>query len=219
MEEIRGILTFDCSEQFQMDENKEKILRTISGLMGVALDNAALHEKTKRLSLSDPLTGIANRRLLDMMLDRCLARTKRFGEPLSIAMADIDYFKRFNDTYGHVEGDRLLCQVASLLAREIRSTDLVARYGGEEFLILLPDADLEHGCEVAERIRRTITNATKVTISLGVASYQTGIKDKDDLINRADQALYVAKNAGRNQVRSMDQDHGNRRALQAQRAD
>jgi diguanylate cyclase (GGDEF)-like protein/PAS domain S-box-containing protein len=208
MEEVKGVLTFTCKDQFQIDESKEQILRTISSLIGVALDNAALHEKTKLLSLSDPLTGIANRRLLDMMLDRSLARCMRYGEPLSVVMADIDHFKNYNDTYGHVEGDRLLCQIADIFAREIRQTDLVARYGGEEFLIILTDANLDNSYAKAEKIREIIAATTKVTISLGVATYQDGIKDKEDLINRADQALYEAKEEGRNQVRLMDPKSG-----------
>jgi diguanylate cyclase (GGDEF)-like protein/PAS domain S-box-containing protein len=218
MEEIKGVLAFTCSDQFQMDGNKEKILRTISGLIGVALDNAALHEKTKLLSLSDPLTGIANRRLLDMMLDRSLARCKRYGEPLSVVMADIDHFKNFNDTYGHVEGDRLLCQIAGLFAREIRQTDLVARYGGEEFIIMLPNANLENGYAKAEKIRKMIAEATKVTISLGDAAYQDGIKNREDLINRADKALYEAKAGGRDQVRVMERENGSQVTSELQRA-
>jgi two-component system cell cycle response regulator len=218
MEEIKGVLAFTCSDQFQMDGNKEKILHTISGLIGVALDNAALHEKTKLLSLSDPLTGIANRRLLDMMLDRSLARCKRYGEPLSVVMADIDHFKNFNDTYGHVEGDRLLCQIAGLFAREIRQTDLVARYGGEEFIIMLPNANLENGYAKAEKIRKMIAEATKVTISLGVAAYQDGIKNREDLINRADKALYEAKAGGRDQVRVMERENGSQVTSELQRA-
>jgi diguanylate cyclase (GGDEF)-like protein len=201
-----------------MDGNKEKILHTISGLIRVALDNAALHEKTKLLSLSDPLTGIANRRLLDMMLDRSLARCKRYGEPLSVVMADIDHFKNFNDTYGHVEGDRLLCQIAGLFAREIRQTDLVARYGGEEFIIMLPNANLENGYAKAEKIRKMIAEATKVTISLGDAAYQDGIKNREDLINRADKALYEAKAGGRDQVRVMERENGSQVTSELQRA-
>ncbi len=208
MEEVKGVLAFTCSEQFKMDENKEKILRTISGLIGVALDNAALHEKTKVLSLSDPLTGIANRRLMDMMLDKSLARSRRYGEPLSVVMADIDFFKNFNDTKGHVEGDRLLRKIAGLISGEIRQTDMVARYGGEEFLIMLPDANCENACLTAERIRRKIAEQSSVTISLGVASYHQGMESKEELINRSDQAMYRAKQNGRNQVQVMDQNHG-----------
>jgi diguanylate cyclase (GGDEF)-like protein/PAS domain S-box-containing protein len=208
MEEAKGVLAFTCSEQFQMDENKEKILRTISGLMRVALDNAALHEKTKALSLSDPLTGIANRRLMDIMLDKSLARSRRYGGPLSVVMADLDFFKKFNDTKGHVEGDRLLRKIAGLISGEIRQTDMVARYGGEEFLIMLPDANCENACLTAERIRRRIAEQSSITISLGVASYHKGMKNKEDLINQSDQAMYRAKQNGRNQVQVMDQNHG-----------
>jgi diguanylate cyclase (GGDEF)-like protein/PAS domain S-box-containing protein len=202
-DEVKGVLSFICKDHFTMDENMEKILRTIGGQIGIALVNVALHEKTKALSLSDPLTGIANRRLLDIMLDTCLARTNRYGDPLALAMADIDHFKAFNDTYGHVEGDKLLSQIAGLISGEIRQTDLVARYGGEEFLIMLPDSNLENAWLTGERIRRKIAEHTGVTISIGVAAYHQGM-NKEDLIDRADQAMYQAKQNGRNQVQVME---------------
>ncbi len=205
--EVKGVLSFICEPHFALDENMEKILHTIGGQVGIALENAALHEKTKALSLSDPLTGIANRRFLDLMLDTCLARTERYGDPLALAMVDIDHFKTFNDTYGHVEGDKLLRQIAHLISGEIRQTDLVGRYGGEEFLIMLPDTSLQHASLTGERIRRKIAEYTEVTISLGVASYRKGIT-KEDLINQADRAMYRAKQNGRNQVQVMEQEHG-----------
>lgn len=204
MEKVKGVLSFICSAPFKLGENREKILHTIGSQIGIALDNAALLEKTKALSLSDPLTGIANRRHLDMMLDNNLARSRRHGEPLSVVMADIDLFKNFNDTRGHVEGDKLLRRVSHLISGEIRQTDMVARYGGEEFLIMLPEADCENACLTAERIRKKIAAKTSVTISLGVATSYQGIS-KEDLINLADQAMYRAKQNGRNQVQAMSQ--------------
>ena len=141
-----------------------------------------------------------NRRFLYIMLDKSLARANRYREPLAVVMADLDHFKKFNDAHGHVEGDKLLTQVAGLIAQGIRQTDMVARYGGEEFLIMLPDADRENACLIAERIRREIEAQTCVTISLGVATYHRAKDSKEDLINKADQALYQAKQGGRNQV-------------------
>jgi len=207
MNRVTGVLSLLCAPNFVVDENKEKILRTIGGQIGIALDNAALHAKTRELSLSDPLTGIPNRRFLDIMLDKSLARANRYCEPLAVVMADIDHFKKFNDTHGHVEGDKLLTQVAGFIANGIRQTDMVARYGGEEFLIMLPDADREDARLIAERIRRGIEAQTSVTISLGVGTYQPEKDSKEDLIHKADQALYQAKQGGRNQVKIMNQDH------------
>ncbi len=183
MEKVKGVLSIICAPPFEVKENMEKILHTIGSQIGIALDNAALLEKTKALSLADPLTGIANRRHLDMMLENSLARSRRQSKPLSVVMADIDLFKNFNDTKGHLEGDKLLCRVAALIFAEIRETDMVARYGGEEFLIMLPETDRENACLTAERIRRKIAEKTRVTISLGVASYHKGM-NKEDLINR-----------------------------------
>jgi diguanylate cyclase (GGDEF)-like protein len=134
------------------------------------------------------------------MLDKSLARANRYCEPLAVVMADLDHFKEVNDTHGHVEGDKLLTQVAGIIAQGIRQTDMVARYGGEEFLIMLPDADRENACLIAERIRREIEAHTRVTISLGVATYHPEKDSKEDLIGKADQALYQAKQGGRNQV-------------------
>jgi diguanylate cyclase (GGDEF)-like protein/PAS domain S-box-containing protein len=207
MDRVTGVLSLLCAPNFVVDENKEKILRTIGGQIGIALDNAALHAKTRELSLSDPLTGIPNRRFLDIMLDQSLARANRYREPLAVVMADIDHFKKFNDTHGHLEGDKLLTQVAGIIAKGIRQTDMVARYGGEEFLIMLPDADRENAWLIAERIRRAIETQTSVTISLGVAAYHPETDSKEDLIHKADQALYQAKQSGRNQVRIMNHDH------------
>jgi diguanylate cyclase (GGDEF)-like protein/PAS domain S-box-containing protein len=207
MNRVTGVLSLLCAPNFVVDENKKKILQTIGGQIGIALDNAALHAKTRELSLSDPLTGIPNRRFLDIMLGKGLARANRYREPLAVVMADIDHFKKFNDTHGHIEGDKLLTQVAAFIANGIRQTDMVARYGGEEFLIMLPDAKREDACLIAERIRREIEARTCVTISLGVATYHPEKDSKEDLIQKADQALYRAKQSGRNQVKVMDHDH------------
>lgn len=208
MDRVTGVLSFICPAYFDMEDNHEKILLTISRQIGIVLDNAQLHEKTKVLSLSDPLTGIANRRYLDLMLDKSIARAERFGEPLSVVMADIDYFKTFNDTYGHVAGDKLLSQIADIISRDIRQTDLVCRYGGEEFFIMLPDADLSHASHTAERIRKHVEKQSKVTLSFGVACYRRGQENKEELINRADKAMYQAKQNGRNQVKASGWEDG-----------
>jgi len=166
----------------------------------------------KRLSGIDALTGVANRRFFDEMLDKEWARAARSRQPLAIIMVDIDRFKIHNDTYGHQAGDECLRQVASVLKHSVRRpADLVARYGGEEFSVILPGADVNGATAVAERMRaevqaiklahaKTVTGHD-VTVSLGVAVV---VPDQHhsalELVAAADEALYRAKAVGRNQV-------------------
>ncbi|WP_167568995.1 GGDEF domain-containing protein [Brevibacillus migulae] len=173
------------------------------------------NQMLQRLSTLDSLTEVANRRYFDEYFEREWKRAVRNGSPLSLIMLDIDYFKSYNDTYGHQEGDACLIQVAGILRRTVcRATDLVARYGGEEFAIVLPDTDLAGACFVSEQIRANVerfkmgalqSQANKyVTVSIGVASFRPQAdSEQSALIRAADRALYQAKAAGRNQVRSI----------------
>ena len=166
----------------------------------------------ERLSLTDGLTGVANRRHFDQTLGEELGRAARIGAPLALLLVDIDFFKRFNDSYGHQEGDRCLQRVARALARcASRSGDLAARYGGEEFAIILPNTDLAGACSVAERLRDEVAAlaiphaasmvAATVTLSVGVAtSFPSMDPDALSLIALADRALYSAKAQGRNRL-------------------
>lgn len=158
-----------------------------------------LYEETRTLALHDALTGLANRRLMETDLERDLARSKRSDEPLSALMIDIDHFKRYNDSHGHVAGDRLLQAVARTISEEIRATDLGARYGGEEFTVILPNTTIKNALGVAERIRSAVEMSTGVSVSIGAASLQPGM-DALKLIEKADEALYRAKQNGRNRV-------------------
>jgi diguanylate cyclase (GGDEF)-like protein/PAS domain S-box-containing protein len=162
----------------------------------------------QELAVRDSLTGLYNRRYLDETLEREVSRARREGNPLSLVMLDIDYFKRVNDTYGHQVGDEALRMLATTLLADIRAEDVACRYGGEEFLILLPNMPLETAILRAEGWRKSIEELSVVlgnfhitfTISLGVAAYPEHGKTPDDLTRCADQALYRAKNGGRNQV-------------------
>ena len=162
-------------------------------------------------ALTDPLTGVANRRRFDAVLKRAAARADP-GKPLSLIMIDIDHFKRFNDTHGHIAGDLVLRLVAKLLVAGVRGADVVARYGGEEFAIIMPETTQDNACTVADQIRRKLSGATltntrtganlgTATASFGVAQYQPG-EPVTDLTARADAALYRAKASGRNQVQA-----------------
>lgn len=162
----------------------------------------------QELAVRDSLTGLYNRRYLDETLEREVSRARREGNPLSLVMLDIDYFKRVNDTYGHQVGDEALRMLATTLLADIRAEDVACRYGGEEFLILLPNMPLETAMQRAEAWRKAVEELSVVlgnfhitfTVSLGVAAYPEHGKTPDDLTRCADQALYRAKNQGRNQI-------------------
>jgi diguanylate cyclase (GGDEF)-like protein len=153
----------------------------------------ALYREVGRLARTDALTGVANRRAWDDELPRELARAARSGEPLCVALLDLDHFKAYNDRHGHQAGDRLLKAAATAWQGRLRKTDLLARYGGEEFAVLLPDCGLANGMEIAERLR---TAQPEGTCSLGVAAWD-GQEEATALVARADRALYAAKKAGR----------------------
>ncbi|WP_344317285.1 diguanylate cyclase, partial [Actinoplanes couchii] len=204
----------------------------LAGQLTVSLDNAQLyanleHQVAKRteelaeanrrlefLTVTDPLTGLPNRRRLDETLDHEWARASRSGEPIGLAMIDIDSFKAYNDHYGHQGGDTCLTSVARILYENVRSTDLVARYGGEEFCIVMPGTDIVNARGVAERVCRAVADAAEphagsalgtVTISAGVASavpVPGALPER--LLKLADDALYEAKQSGRNRVAVSD---------------
>lgn len=156
-------------------------------------------------ALIDPLTGVLNRRSLDGRLSEEVRRAGRYGSPLSILMLDIDHFKRINDGHGHPAGDRVLVEMATLVARELRESDVLTRYGGEEFLVLTPNTPPEGAIQIAERIRQRVAAydfglGSTLTLSIGVASLGDGIDSAEQLIGSADARLYQAKHAGRDRV-------------------
>jgi diguanylate cyclase len=148
---------------------------------------------------TDPLTGVSNRRGLDETLSGQFALMTRYHTAFSIAMFDIDHFKQVNDEEGHLQGDRILQNLARLMDESVRETDIVARYGGEEFVIVMPQTDLDGACVFAERLRRKIAAEMALTVSGGVAEAVDG-DTQDSLLARSDCALYQAKTAGRNCV-------------------
>lgn len=167
-------------------------------------------EKSVELAVVDPLTGLNNRHFLDSYMDRLLVRATRRDVPISAYLADIDHFKSVNDAYGHDAGDNVLKEFAHRLKKEVRSADLVCRLGGEEFLVLMPDTDHETCMQIAERFRKAVEsrpfvlntqNEQKcITVSLGVTQFDFSTDNASSFIKRADDALYEAKNSGRNQA-------------------
>ncbi|MBI5694301.1 MAG: diguanylate cyclase [Nitrospirae bacterium] len=197
---VIGVLSLYMRPGTEIDEDKKRLLHIIGGQIGSAISNAKLYEETKALSLKDALTGLANRRMMDILLDKSFGRARRFGTPFSVIMMDIDFFKKYNDTYGHPAGDALLASIAGILLGEVREIDLVVRYGGEEFFVLLPDITVPEALVVAERIRAKVEAESGVTVSLGVSAYRDEVQSREDVVREADEALYRAKQGGRNRV-------------------
>ena len=176
--------------------------------IGVSLERARLFQEVQSLALTDPLTGLQNRRSLFEVGRVEFVRAQRMKRPFCCMMLDLYHFKRINDEYGHLIGDQVLQEFAKRCERSVREVDLVGRYGGEELMILMPETDRETSMHVAERLRRTIASTPiqvfgkeiSVTVSIGVATQDENTTDLETLIARADQALYIAKHKGRNRV-------------------
>lgn len=189
-------------------EYHKSIMQIIISTMGVSLSNILNIEQLKSEASFDPLTNSYNRRELDRMIEHNIATAHRYERPLSVIMLDIDHFKRVNDTYGHPVGDRVLKEISGKVRSLVRKGDYVSRYGGEEFMVVLPDTDMNHALDLAERLRVSIEDqeievregrSLKVTASFGVATLKKDW-DKDALIQEADKMLYKAKSGGRNRV-------------------
>jgi len=169
-----------------------------------------MREEAVFLSYTDDLTGIYNHRFFIQQLTMEVERQKRYSSPLSLLMIDIDYFKHYNDTNGHLAGDQVLRAISILIQHGVRQTDIVARYGGEEFSAILINADKEKAMEIAERVRRSVAETRfpneiaqpngDLTVSIGVATSSPSVSTLTDLIRQADYSLYRAKRAGRNRV-------------------
>ncbi len=162
----------------------------------------------ERLATTDVLTGVFNRRVLLERLELELRRFRRYGSRLCVLLLDVDHFKRVNDSHGHLAGDAVLVALGQILRTRVRATDMAGRYGGEEFCVLLPETDLEAGRELAERLRQRVAAeafaaggaAFRVTCSVGVAEFDTARQKVTDLLQAADEALYRAKQEGRDRV-------------------
>lgn len=206
-----GVLNLHKERAGAFSESELKIIQSAGNQLAIAIENTQLYEKTRTLSNTDELTGLANRRYFHEILKRELAQSGRYQSSFSIIMVDIDYFKEFNDTHGHLNGDVALRRVAALMLQNTRGIDLVARFGGEEFIILLPKTVREGAHAAAEKLRQCVAaeaiplaggaeNVTNLTISLGLAEFPGDSKDIYELIDLADRALYLAKERGRNRT-------------------
>jgi len=207
---IVGILYVDGFEPREFEEREENTLNLLGVQAAAAIDKALLLEKAELMAVTDELTKLYNHRFFVRSLEREIKRAGRYGYPLSLCMVDVDYFKKYNDTFGHLEGNTVLTTIAKIFNDTARESDVVARYGGEEFAIILSQADEKKALVVAERIRKGVEShrfkgggkmpGGRVTVSIGVATYPSDAKTPRALIERADKALYKAKREGRNRV-------------------
>lgn len=186
-------------------------LRGQRAVVWAARNISSQHEleiKLQRLSETDPLTGIFNRRKFLEQLDRCFRKFKRYNRPTALIIFDIDHFKQINDSFGHSTGDKVLCRLTKDCAQQLRQVDCLYRIGGEEFAVLLPETNAENACQQAERLRQVSEqlrvevrqSSVKISISVGVSEFADADTSIEDVMKRADARLYEAKRNGRNCV-------------------
>lgn len=204
-----GVLHLRSQIQGKLNTAKRNLAITVAEHIALALANMKLHETIQYQSVRDPLTGLFNRRYLEESVEREFARAERQQQALSIIMLDVDYFKRFNDTFGHNAGDMVLRELGTFLHKQIRNSDIACRYGGEEIMLLLPEASTDVAKSRAETIREGVKHILvghhsqvfdALTVSLGVATFPEHGKTPETLIAAADAALYRAKKEGRDRV-------------------
>lgn len=206
--QVIGFFSSYSSGREHLNPEKYTNLQIFFNQISIGLQKALLYEKVQRLSITDGLTRLYSHRYFRQRLDEELILVKRYASPLTLLMLDIDHFKNYNDSYGHVAGDQVLMETAKILKEICDVTHFVARYGGEEMVVLAPEVAKAQGTELAERIRRGIENrvfkvgqeSTRVTVSMGVAAYPQDAESAVELITQADKALYSAKEGGRNRV-------------------
>lgn len=197
----------------------QDLLMTLANMVGLLVENLNLYDVVRRQSILDTVTGVYNRRHFDRTLKDEVQRARRYNRDLSLLLIDVDLFKRINDTLGHRQGDRVLLETARFLDGRIREVDTVCRYGGDEFVILMPETTQEGAATKAETLRTEMENFSftneadpsapiRLTLSIGVAGFHSELPNSDALVRLADEALYRAKNAGRNAVRSADKKTG-----------
>jgi diguanylate cyclase (GGDEF)-like protein len=196
-----GCLTIDSCEPNAYDVADAALVQSFANEAAIAIEKARLFQQVQQLAVTDPLTGLYNRRYFFDVGQKEFRRARRTNRPLSVIMLDVDHFKSFNDTYGHLVGDRVLTALARQCQLAVRELDVVARYGGEEFVIMLPETSLDAAYSIAERIREVLAQMTIdigdqgvwVSVSFGVAEADDDCPDLETLFQHADKALYVTK--------------------------
>ncbi len=207
--EILGCISLNSDQPNAFDAQDLQFLSVIGYQMAATLKHFQRFSSVKNMAIYDTLTGLYNRRYFEERLEVEAQKSFYSGAPISLVMVDIDFFKKVNDTFGHTEGDQVLCKISSLLKASVRKKDTVARYGGEEFILILPEAGLEQSFVIAERIRQLVENTpfevgraqVNLTLSMGISNFPSHrVKSREELVKMADQALYDAKRGGRNKI-------------------
>ena len=205
-DEVLGVMLLGSVNRF--DTNEVSLLEYITNQIAVVLENALTHEEVERLSVTDGLTGVFNRRHITARMEEEFSKAYRYANPISVLLVDIDHFKHINDAHGHHAGDEALVEVANAMQGSLRETDLLGRYGGEEFVILLPQTGAGDAATAAEKLRERIEalelpslGGVGLTVSVGVAGHPAHpVETLEQLVQAADAALYRAKDTGRNRV-------------------
>lgn len=206
---IGGLFVANKHGSAAFTHEDEELLMILGLQSATAVENARLYTKAAEMAATDSLTGLANRRTFMEELNREVMRAKRYQQALSLLIVDIDHFKWVNDKYGHLAGDAVLQSLAQILIKHVRTVDMIGRYGGDEFAVILPETNASGAKLVGENVRRTVShtsfllpdrNEIGLTVSIGISSFPDNANLIQQLIERADQALYMAKEKGRNQV-------------------
>jgi len=207
---IVGMLYVDDFKPRTYPEHRLRVLKILSSFASLSINNAQLHAEAQKLACTDGLTGLYNHRQFKAMLREEMARSRRYDKKMALIMLDIDDFKRFNDTYGHPEGDKVLASIGTILRATLRDSDISFRYGGEEFVALLPETGITAATQAADRIGEAVRTATQrlltnihpqgMTMSMGVAAFPRDGEDEETLLKVADDMLYRAKSLGKNRA-------------------
>jgi diguanylate cyclase (GGDEF)-like protein len=210
---VLGLLQIEPQQNQEIGEKDRKNFTILANSTAIAIDNALLHMKMQELTVIDELTGLYNYRYFRLKLTDEIRRADRYHQPLSILMIDVDHFKKINDSQGHQTGNIILQEIVSIIKHSVRDVDIVSRYGGEEFMVLLPQTAIKHALSIAERMRAYVeksffTNSQgqrdiRATVSIGAVIYPDGVASAEQLLIKVDQAMYQAKNSGRNRVCSI----------------
>jgi len=208
--EVIGVLNAQKPEPHGFSLGDLDLFQAVANQVAAALENAQLYQRTKELSTRDDLTGLFNRRHFFDNLEKEVQRARRYRRVFSLILLDLDDFKSYNDTHGHLKGDEALKEVARLLLASTRRADIVARFGGEEFVVLLPEINAQGAAVVGEKIRvaaeqypfagRSTQPGGKMTVTLGLATYPGDSEDGLELVDLADRAMYLGKQQGGNRV-------------------
>lgn len=207
---ITGVIGIFSRKNRKFSTKELELLRMVTAPTSLIIENAELFEKTRILSITDALTSIYNRRFFETKLEEIYLKSKTYKKKFSLSICDIDYFKFYNDANGHPLGDIVLKKVAEIIKNGVKGSDIVARYGGEEFVIVFPETDKEDAVKVCEKLREKIEKYNfpyekkqpngNLTVSFGIATFPDDASTPEDLLKKADFALYKAKEMGKNSV-------------------